>query len=104
MTLHLSGLLPVMCAVHVPFSYDISDMVCFGQEENQVSVKVVHDDLADSRWFTGSGITRKVTVCIEEKVHPAEYGCVFRTEQVWKDREMQAAVWKRPGFLLSMNR
>lgn len=67
---------------YVPFSYDISDMVVFGQEENQVSVKVVHDDLADSRWFTGSGITRKVTVCIEEKVHPAEYGCVFRTEQV----------------------
>ncbi|MDE7009480.1 MAG: glycoside hydrolase family 2, partial [Lachnospiraceae bacterium] len=69
---------------YVPFSYDISDMVVFGQEENQVSVKVVHDDLADSRWFTGSGITRKVTVCIEEKVHPAEYGCTFRTGQVWE--------------------
>lgn len=67
---------------YISFSYDISDMVVFGQMENEISVKVVHEDLADSRWFTGSGITRKVTVQIQEPVHPAEYGCTFRTEQV----------------------
>lgn len=68
---------------YVSFSYDISGQVAFGEEENEVSVKVVHNDLADSRWFTGSGITRKVTVLVEELVHPAEYGCIFRTDRIF---------------------
>lgn len=67
---------------YVSFSYDISEQVLFGEEENEISVKVVHDDLSDSRWFTGSGITRKVTLLIEEPVHPAEYGCTFRTDRI----------------------
>ena len=50
-----------------------------------LSVKVMHVDLADSRWFTGSGITRKVSLVIEEPVHPAEYGIVFRAESVEPD-------------------
>ena len=68
---------------YVSFSYDISGQVVFGEEENEVSVKVVHNDLADSRWFTGSGITRKVTLLVEEPVHPAEYGCTFRTDRIF---------------------
>lgn len=67
---------------YVSFSYDISDFAVFGEAENEVSVKVVHEDLADSRWFTGSGITRKVTLLIEESVHPVEYGCMFRTDGI----------------------
>lgn len=68
---------------YVSFSYDISGQVVFGEEENEVSVKVVHNDLADSRWFTGSGITRKVTLLVEEPVHLAEYGCIFRTDRIF---------------------
>ncbi len=64
------------------FSCDISDFAVFGEQDNQISVKVTHTDLADSRWFTGSGITRKVTLVIEEAVHPAEYGVTFRTESI----------------------
>lgn len=67
------------------FSYDITHAAAFGDEENVLSVKVVHTDLADSRWFTGSGITRKVTLVIEEPAHPAEYGVSFRAEQVEPD-------------------
>ncbi len=67
---------------YISFSYDISDFVSFGKTDNGISVKVTHTDLADSRWFTGSGITRKVWLMIEEAVHPAEYGCVFKGEQV----------------------
>ena len=72
---------------YVSFSYDISEQVLFGDEENEISVKVVHNDLSDSRWFTGSGITRKVTISVEEPVHPAEYGCIFRTEEIFGDRK-----------------
>lgn len=67
------------------FSYDITHAAAFGDEENVLSVKVVHTDLADSRWFTGSGITRKVRLVIEEPAHPAEYGVSFRAEQVEPD-------------------
>lgn len=78
---------------YTTFSYDISEFVSFGEIENEISVKVVHTDLADSRWFTGSGITRKVSLVIEEPVHPAEYGCTFLTRKVDKgDSEIRAEV------------
>lgn len=67
---------------YISFSYDISDFAVFGEAENEISVKVVHEDIADSRWFTGSGITRKVTLLVEEAVHPVEYGCTFRTNEI----------------------
>ena len=78
------------------FSYDISGIAHFGEQENVVSVKVTHTDIADSRWYTGSGITRKVTLVVEEQVHPAEYGVTFVTEKLVADGkefpEVQAAV------------
>ena len=69
---------------YVPVSYDISNIACFksadGQGmENEISVKVTHTDIADSRWFTGSGITRKAYVLIEENIHPVPYGIFFST-------------------------
>lgn len=66
---------------YTPFSYEISDRVCFGEQENVVCVKVTHTDLADSRWFTGSGITRKVSLIIEEQVHSAEGGSYLVTKE-----------------------
>lgn len=67
------------------FSYDISKLVCFGEEDNVVSVKVSHPDLADSRWFTGSGIVRKVTLRAQEWVHPAENGVYLMTKALDDD-------------------
>ena len=54
------------------FTYDISQFVVPG--ENVISVKVSHEDLADSRWFTGSGIYRDVTLQIADPVHFAPRG------------------------------
>ncbi len=70
---------------YVPFSYDITGMAEFGDTDNEISVRVDHTDIADSRWFTGSGITRKVTITVEENVHPEEYGVFFKTESLSKD-------------------
>ena len=67
------------------FSYDISHAAVFGETENVISVRVVHTDIADSRWYTGSGITRKVTVICEEPVHPKEYSIVFRADHIAVD-------------------
>ncbi len=67
---------------YTTFSYDITHAAVFGDTENVVSVKVTHMDIADSRWFTGSGITRKVWLLVQEPVHPAEYGILFRTKEI----------------------
>ncbi|MDR3121113.1 MAG: beta galactosidase jelly roll domain-containing protein, partial [Clostridiales bacterium] len=59
------------------FRYDITDFAAFGETENVLSVRVVHEDIADSRWYTGSGITRKVSLEIQEKLYFDEYGVFF---------------------------
>ena len=81
-----------------PYGYseiclDITDFACFGETENVVSVRVEREDLADSRWFTGCGIYRKVTVetapsrllraprrvlCHPQRVGRRGGGCCFR--------------------------
>jgi len=71
------------------FRYDITDQVCFGTSSNIIAVKVDHRDIADSRWFTGSGINRKVTIIIEEAVHAEAWGIFFKTPEV---SESQATI------------
>ncbi len=60
------------------FTYDITDFAVFGTNENVISVKVDHKDIADSRWFTGSGIYRNVYLTITGSLHIDKYG-VFVT-------------------------
>lgn len=66
---------------YISFTYDITDSFRY-DTENIISVYVDHREIADSRWFTGSGITRKVTLNIEEAVHPVPCGIFFSTPQV----------------------
>lgn len=65
---------------YTPFYLDISEFANFGETENVIAVKVTHTDLADSRWFTGSGITRKAYLRVEENVHPAADGIYVITD------------------------
>ena len=70
-----------------PYGYseiclDITDFACFGETENVVSVRVEREDLADSRWFTGCGIYRKVTVETAPSVCFAHHGVFFATSSV----------------------
>ena len=65
-----------------PYGYseialDISDFACFGDVRNVLSVRVEREDLADSRWFTGCGIYRKVTVETMPQVCFAHHGVFF---------------------------
>lgn len=66
-------------------SYDITHAAEFGERDNEISVKVTHTDVADSRWFTGSGIYRKVRIVVEEPVHPVLHGVKFEAENITKD-------------------
>ena len=76
-----------------PFAYDISEKAFFGDMDNEVSVKVTHTDVADSRWFTGTGITRKVCVLVEEAVHPYRTGSSFPRFTVMTENQPR---WRFP--------
>ncbi len=57
---------------YTSFTYDVSDFVRPG--ENVLAVRVEHEDTADSRWYTGSGIDRDVILEISDPVAFREGG------------------------------
>ena len=67
------------------FTYDITDFISFGEGDNVISVKVNHKDIADSRWFTGSGIYRDVYLTIKNPIHINQYGVFVITPMVFKE-------------------
>ena len=61
---------------YIGFTHNITPF--FRKDEpNIVSVKVTHTDIADSRWFTGSGIYRKVRVLTYYGPYIPEESLVF---------------------------
>ena len=64
---------------YTPFSYDITDRVTAdGVTENVVAVKVVNQQ-PSSRWYSGSGIYRDVSLTVTEPVHVGRYGTFLTT-------------------------
>ena len=56
------------------FSFELSDyLVCSNTSLNLIAVKVVNDQ-PNSRWYSGSGINRNVTLSVAGPVHVALYG------------------------------
>ena len=65
---------------YASFGYDVSAFVRPG--ENVISVRVEHEEVADSRWFTGSGIYRDVTLEISDPRGFLPQGIFVTTETV----------------------
>ncbi len=61
------------------FSFDISEFVREG--ENVIALRAEHEDVADSRWFTGSGIQRHVHLTVTDPVCFREHGIFAVTEE-----------------------
>ncbi|MFI3236724.1 MAG: glycoside hydrolase family 2 TIM barrel-domain containing protein [Lachnospiraceae bacterium] len=59
-----------------PLLLDISDYI---QEENALAVRVDHSRYADSRWYTGSGIYRKVEMFVCDKTYIPVWGTKVTT-------------------------
>lgn len=66
---------------YISFTYDITEQFSFDRE-NIICVCADHRDIADSRWFTGSGITRKVQLIVQEPVHMVPWSMAFETPEV----------------------
>lgn len=63
---------------YTPFEYDITDYVYFDARPNVISVKVVNEQ-PSSRWYSGSGIYRNVTLSILNPLHVVTYGTRIET-------------------------
>jgi len=60
---------------------DLTPYVKFGQT-NVIAVRVDNRNQPNSRWYTGSGIYRDVTLQVAEKVHVAQWGVFVTTPEV----------------------
>jgi beta-galactosidase len=67
------------------FAYDISHVLGEGGPV-RVSVRAEHRQTADSRWFTGSGLYRKVSVVVKEPVYLTRNSVFFSAVRADADR------------------
>ena len=74
---------------YASFGYDVSAFVRPG--ENVISVRVEHEEVADSRWFTGSGIYRDVTLEISDPRGFLPQGIFVTTETVNAEEQLSCA-------------
>ncbi len=64
---------------YISFMYDLTPYLNFGGR-NVLAVRVDHQDYADSRWYTGSGIYRDVWLVHARKTHIDLWGVSYQTE------------------------
>ncbi len=69
---------------YVSFLYEITDYINPG-EKNVVAVRVDHEEDADSRWYTGSGIYREVQLITANTAHFDLWG-IHYTAQIVENR------------------
>ena len=68
------------------FSYSLTEYLKFDGSENVIAVKVNRKAYADSRWYTGSGIYRKVQLIKQSKLHIAQWGIQITTPEVTNEK------------------
>jgi len=72
-----------------PYGYSsfeciLTPLVEFGTNENVLAVRVDHSRFADSRWYTGSGIYRRVRLRLTDKLRIGQWGVFVTTPDVTK--------------------
>ncbi|MEZ7649902.1 SIALI-17 repeat-containing surface protein [Streptococcus sp. 27098_8_86] len=68
------------------FSYDITEFLNKDGSENSITVQVTNKQ-PSSRWYSGSGIYRDVTLSYRDKVHVAENGNRITTPKLAEQKE-----------------
>ncbi|WP_298537524.1 sugar-binding domain-containing protein [uncultured Algibacter sp.] len=71
---------------YISFSYNLTEYLNFDGSDNVIAVKVDHSAYVDSRWYTGSGIYRKVQLIKKHKLHIKQWGVQIRTPFVNKEK------------------
>lgn len=65
----------------IAFEYELTKYLNYNGK-NTLTVKVDHNDFADSRWYTGSGIYRDVYLKVKEPVHITNWGVQFNAKNI----------------------
>ncbi|MCF8716253.1 DUF4982 domain-containing protein [Joostella atrarenae] len=68
-----------------PFYYDLTNYLKPLGASNTIEVKIDHSRFADSRWYTGAGIYRNVTLIRTSKLHVPVWGVNIFTPSISKD-------------------
>ncbi|MET4083887.1 beta-galactosidase [Pedobacter sp. UYP30] len=68
----------------ISFEYDLTPYL-HKTGKNTIAVRVNHSQFADSRWYTGSGINRNVSLIAVEPIHVKQWGVAFSTPKVSKE-------------------
>ena len=63
---------------YTAFWYDLTKHLYYGEKDNVIAVEVKNEGL-NSRWYSGSGIYRDVTLSIVDKIHAAPWGIFVST-------------------------
>ena len=67
---------------YTDFAFDITEeLICDGETENVIAVKV-SNPVPSSRWYSGSGIYRDVTLSVTDKIHVAHLGTTVTTPKL----------------------
>ena len=67
-----------------PFYVDITDFLSFGAQ-NRITININTGVQPSSRWYTGSGLFRSVTLCHGKRVHILPDGIYLYTKEVTDD-------------------
>ena len=77
---------------YATFTYDITEFAQPG--DNVLAVRAEHTDLADSRWFTGNGICRDVTLIVTDPVHFVTDGVFVSTASANAEQAELRVEWQ----------
>ncbi len=71
-----------------PFYFDLTTYLNPFGEMNELLVKIDHSRYADSRWYTGAGIYRKVDLITRNKIHIPVWGTFITTPVVSQEKAL----------------
>lgn len=67
------------------FQYDMTPYLHYGNEKNEIAVKVNNSKQPNSRWYSGSGIYRHVWLIETDKIHVDHWGTYITTPLINKE-------------------
>ncbi|MCP5542731.1 MAG: glycoside hydrolase family 2 protein [Akkermansiaceae bacterium] len=70
---------------YIDFEYDLTPHLNQPGADNTVAVKVAREEVADSRWYPGTGIYRDVWLTVLDPVHVTRHGVFLTTPAVTDD-------------------
>lgn len=73
---------------YTPFIYDITDALKADGSDNVIDVKVDNSQQPNSRWYSGSGITRNVYLLGVKDIHVAPYGVWVQASEISQESAM----------------